>query len=183
MYYIDYWQESVELAERKRPGSPWVCLALDPSLSDTMILWPFVQVGKVAYMCTSALKYSSTVFFLDSQAEWPPPPHKNNDLYHSRAFWHFEIGVCCHPENYPEDLYSCSITPSSYNTSTWDQYEQPKWFKHLLLSRTGMARAFRAVCVRAHGHMEDMLAFCWWEVLMSRLASWAHSWWDEMTLT
>lgn len=51
MYYIDYWQESVELAETESPGSLWVCLALDPSLSDAMILWPFVQVGKVVCVC------------------------------------------------------------------------------------------------------------------------------------
>lgn len=34
MYYIDYWQESVELAESEALAPPWVCLALHPSLSD-----------------------------------------------------------------------------------------------------------------------------------------------------
>lgn len=50
MYYIDYWQQSVELAETESPDSLWVCLAPNPSLSDAMILWPFVQVGKVVYV-------------------------------------------------------------------------------------------------------------------------------------
>lgn len=30
MYYIDYWQESVELAERERPGSPMGLLGAGP---------------------------------------------------------------------------------------------------------------------------------------------------------
>lgn len=67
MYCIDYWQEGVELAETERLGLPWVCLALDPSLSDVMILWPFVQVGKVAYTFLSPLKYSSTEEFSQTQ--------------------------------------------------------------------------------------------------------------------
>lgn len=67
MYYIDYWQESVELAVTESPGSLWVFLALPPSLSDAVILWPFVQLGKVAYMFISLLQYSGVEAFTHTQ--------------------------------------------------------------------------------------------------------------------
>lgn len=94
MFYIDYWQESVELAETESPGSLWVCLALHPSLSDAMILWPLVQVGKVAFMfisreqCSGAEVFSQTQCFLSLRRMNSASPG---------ASWHFEIGVRCHP--------------------------------------------------------------------------------------
>lgn len=100
MYYIDYWHESVELAESERPGSLWVCLAPDPLLSDAVIPWPFCaswQSGVYVRKCGAA-----PWLFLYFQIL------QKNDLRFPSGWvsWHFEIGVRCHPQKYPEDSYA-----------------------------------------------------------------------------
>lgn len=94
---------------------PWlpVCWALDLPRSDAMILWPFVQVGKVVFKWHSSfLGITDSVFcFFNSQEQW---------LILLR--WHVENRCSLSFRELPWGfLNSRSVAPSRYSTSTGDQ--------------------------------------------------------------